>query len=219
MTWDDEEILALAGAALEAESRILDDGQEPKGLDSFTEKQIQEIAARGIEGGGYLVLREEVFPSIRRAGARRSQRERCDLAVLPKGASAVRESREHSESLAFGGAAEAGPDEVYWLEMKVLGQFEYRKGIPVPNRQYTTNLIKAFCDDLIKLDDDPLIRSACVIQVLFVESEKVAEHDIAVAMGRCIDRGIIPSTPRVRSFPIADRIGNRLCTVWQTTLR
>lgn len=217
MSWELQDILDLCVEALQAESELLDRYQEPKGLDSLEEKRLQGIVAEGLAARGHRVLREEPFPSIRRKGAKLSQRERCDLVVLRE-----ETTRIGAESEAAGRPQVAAAwlaSGAFWLEMKVLGQFEYRSGVPGPNHQYATRLVKALHDDLQKLADDPEIRFGAVLDVLFVREPAVAVHDMGVALGRCVDRNLIPGEVRRGEFRIADRIGNAWCTLWLTGVR
>ncbi len=228
MNWDPYDIMKQCEARLQSASDAMDQEQQPKGLDSLTEKQIQEILGNGWEEAGLIALRELPFPSIRRKGANFSQRERCDVVLLPPETTGVRDASvkpdEPSPSLFLADSPTpppllADPSDAFWLELKVLGQFEYRSGVPGPNRQYGTRLVKALHDDLQKLEDDALVRWGGVLDVLFVAEEGVAQHDMKIALDRCIDRQLIPGTVITGQFPLADRIGNRLCSLWLTLVR
>ncbi|GMV26316.1 MAG: hypothetical protein AMXMBFR58_23470 [Phycisphaerae bacterium] len=227
MTLLADDIMGWCVRALREVSCALDAEQQPKGLDSFDEKKLQQVLAEGIAGAsGLVVLREQHFPTIRRTGARFSQRERCDLVILPAGARelaapAPEGTAQERETALWSSPAErergAAAGEAYWVEVKVVGQVEYRRGVPVPNVQYSTQLIDALCKDLQKMADDPLIEHGAVLDVVFCSEASVAEHDMAVAIGRCMDRGLVPGSVRHEDFMLADRVGNRVCSVWLTT--
>jgi hypothetical protein len=234
--WIDREILEWCIDALRAASEAIELEQAPKGIDSKDEKWVQGELASAIASRmasrvvpQMTVVREQVFPHMRRVGARLSEREKCDLVLLPAGTkrlldeqkAAGARKKDVSQAALFGDAAGgdelhdvARPEDAYWLEVKVLGQFEYRKGVPVPNRQYSTQLVKAVCDDLQKLVDDPVVRHGGVLVVLFVADEAIAQHDMGVAMSRGIDKGLNPSGAMHGGFAIADRIQNRWCSCW-----
>jgi hypothetical protein len=234
--WIDREILEWCVEALAAASAAIELEQAPKGIDSKDEKWVQGELANALAAPmasrvvpGMTVLRERVFPHMRRVGARLSEREKCDLVLLPAGKTRLFEEQKAADArkkdagqaglFGDGGGGDelhdvARPEDAYWLEVKVLGQFEYRKGVPVPNRQYSTQLVKAVCDDLQKLTDDPVVMQGAVLVVLFVADKEIAGHDMGVAMNRGIDKGLIPSGAVHDGFAIPDRIGNRWCSCW-----
>ncbi|MCC6425447.1 MAG: hypothetical protein IT435_01370 [Phycisphaerales bacterium] len=201
MTWDPHEIHAHCLQSLQQASRQFDDEQQPKGLDALPEIAIQSILAAGLESRGWIVLREQHYPQLRRPLAGQSARERCDLVLLPLDA-----PQPHDPASGF------------WLEVKSVGQFAYRRGIPGPNRQYSTQLIAALCNDLQKLEDDRQLRAGGILDVLFTADEATATHDIAIALSRCIDKQLLPPPPLHDSFKLADRIGNAICSVWLTSI-
>lgn len=64
-----------------------------------------------------------------------------------------------------------------------------------------------------KLADDPQIRHAGVLLVLFTADLPTADHDLDVWAHGARARGLPISPREQRSLAIADRIGNRQCTV------
>ncbi|HLO40111.1 MAG TPA: hypothetical protein VK176_03745 [Phycisphaerales bacterium] len=226
--WIEREILGWCVEALGAASAAIELEQAPKGIDSKDEKWMQGELADAL-ASRVVVVRERVFPHMRRAGARLSQREKCDLVLLPEGCTRLEEDRQIKATSA--GVPDqaglftqtpleapqervAGAQDAFWLEVKVLGQFEYRRGVPTPNRQYSTQLVKAVCDDLQKLVDDPLVMHGGVLVVVFCADEHVAAHDMGIALNRGVDRGLTPTGAVHGGFAIPDRIGNRWCSVW-----
>ncbi len=223
--WDPLEILERCIAALRTHAEQLDGEQQPKGLDALDEIEIQAVLAGGLSGGGRTVLREQHYPSLRRAGARSSQRERCDLVMLPAGAATLGGPGPDASPAALFSPGDpiagrsAGPEEAFWLEVKVVGQFAYRRGVPGPNHRYSTLLIDALRNDLQKLDDDAQIRAGGVLDVIFTAGERIAEHDMGIALQRSVDRRIVMEMPVHGAFEFADRIGNSTCSVWLTPVR
>lgn len=174
------------------------------------------------EGGG-----EEI--------ARESERRRCDVVLTPQPglrlADPVRKekrrlARERQaagtlfEAHAAAAAAEEDtappgtipPEDAFWLEIKLVGQYCYEAGVPGPNRTYASQLVRGITADLAKLAADPHIETGALLLILFTENQRVAEHDLVQAMHRCLDKGVVASTPITASFPVLDRIGNTLCT-------
>ena len=105
------------------------------------------------------------------------------------------------------------PAEALWLEVKTLGQFCFKRGVPVPNATYAAELTQAVFDDLAKLSHEPLIRHGALVLVLFTVDRGTAEHDVGVAMHRALDKGIVFRSPITGGFEISDRIGNAWCAV------
>jgi len=167
--------------------------------------------------------------------ARENDRQRCDLVLTPAPGLTLadpvkREKRAKAERQQLVGTLFEGlavqkppavvpdpasipPEDAFWLEVKLVGQFCYEAGIPGPNRTYASQLVRGAAADLAKLAKDPHIHHAALLIILFTETEEVARHDLVQAMHRCLDRGVAASTPLTASFPITDRIGNRVCTL------
>ncbi len=111
-----------------------------------------------------------------------------------------------------------GPRDVYWMEVKVVGQHAYCAGVPGPNRSYASELRRTLTD-LRKLEDDEQVLRAGLLLVVFAEERSVAEHDLSSLMHACLDREIAISSPELRHVPIHERIGNRVCTLCLADLR
>jgi hypothetical protein len=109
--------------------------------------------------------------------------------------------------------AATSPGVVYWLEVKVVGQYTYSCGVPEANRQYASELVQGPVRDLRKLGADPAILHAGLLLVHFTAGAHVAKADQAILLHRILDRGLAVRTPAVERFPIPDRIGNTTCSV------
>ncbi len=165
-----------------------------------------------------------------------SQRQRCDLVLTPSPQQTLidplRDQREdladvaHAAGTLFAPLAEArravkaaaapagiAPDEAFWLEVKIVGQFCHTSGIPGPNRQYAAQLRRAGTDDLKKLAADRAIVHGGLLLVLFADSDTTARHDLGVIIDRCAAAGHLRAMPAHASLPILDRIGNRACSL------
>lgn len=96
-----------------------------------------------------------------------------------------------------------------WLEVKTVAQF-HPTG---PHRGYAMALQSPVWKDARKLAEDPQIRHAGVLLVLFTGDRDTADHDLDVWARGARARGLPISPREQRGLPISDRIGNRLCTV------
>ncbi len=111
------------------------------------------------------------------------------------------------------------PEDAFWLEVKVVGQFTYSAGIAGPNRSYASELTRGPAADIKKLSSDGRIGHAASLILLFTRDEATAEHDLAQAMHRCLDRELPIGSPVRRSVPMVDRIGNGVLTACLVPVR
>lgn len=260
--WLADEFADAAAETLSAHARALDDEQAVRGLDALDELAFHPLLAEAFATPEHACIREVLYPSepdprskiermdtdalraiadpltgeivIDTADPARSERQRCDLVVLPAGARGlvdgiVTRKRAKAERARIAGtlfealAANvpepepdptlAHPREALWLEVKVIGQSCYTHGVGGPNRAYAAELTRNTIADLRKLIRDPLIEHAALLLVLFTHDDETAQHDLAAFMHRCLDKGLCVSAPIVRSFDLADRIGNRRASV------
>lgn len=126
---------------------------------------------------------------------------------------AIAENEIAAGSLAGAESGAARPQDALWLEIKVIGQYEYVDGVPGPNPSYAYRLTRSVTADLAKLAADPIIECGGALLVLFAATKEVVEHDLLALAHRCLDRGIPITSPMTRTLPIQDRIGNRLCAL------
>jgi len=221
------ELVQAASDALSDRADALDTEHAVRGIDALPELDLHPILAQGLRTIGLGVVSEQPYPGP--PGSRRglTERERCDLVLLPEPGlglvDPVVERRERDraagtlfESVAAAARAEPGrarPDDAFWLEIKVVGQFCYTAGVPGANRSYATDLVGSLTLDLRKLARDPVIVHAGVLMVLFTRDRATAEHDLAAAICRCLDRDVPAASPESDGLAIADRIGNAWCHV------
>lgn len=111
------------------------------------------------------------------------------------------------------------PEEAFWLEAKVVGQFCYSAGVPGPNASYAAELTRGPAADLRKLSADGRIAHGAALVLLFTRDQSTADHDLAQMLHRCLDRGLPFASPVRRSIPILDRIGNSLLTLCLIPIR
>lgn len=229
--WTTAEIHAACLDSLVAHAQALEAEQAVRGLDALSELQLHPILAAGLaEELGLHVLREVPYPAahVVREGKRpkRSERERCDLVLLPAGATKLRDAVEDAKRIdaAAGtlfGASEVSavdqsreplPEDAFWLEIKSVGQHVIVDGAARPSRAYASELRQALRTDLAKLAGAEQIRTGGLLLVLFADSERTASHDWDVAMEG------VAGTPslawaRTGCAPINERIGNHVCFV------
>ena len=216
--------------------------QAVRGLDALDERDLHRLLAAAAETVGYGVLLEVPYPGASRSGRpprrpRRSERERCDLVLTPLPGQRLADpvealmERDKAEATLFAHLAEepvaaapgapppVAPEDTLWLEVKTLGQYCFREGVPGPNPSYAGELVGGPARDIAKLARDPQIITAAAMVVLFCESEQVARHDLAEAANRWLDRDLPIADPIIDGLPIQDRIGNAWCAVAMVRVR
>lgn len=167
-------------------------------------------------------------------------RQRCDIVLTPepnqtladallteaadrKRKSAARgtlfETLAASEPRAASPPGSIPPEDAFWLEVKVVAQFDLSSGVPGFARAYASSLTKSLTGDLHKLAEDPRIHRGGVLLVLFTLDRATADHDLPIALHRCLDRELPITTPETRRFDITDRLGNALCSLCLVGLR
>jgi len=225
--WEPAEIAHLAAEALAARDRDLTAEHAVYGLDSLDELGLHPLLAAGLGTSGFGVWREHPYPGRVESRAKRSERERCDLVLtLDPGLPPIDPVAElkHLDALAgtlFAPVAESMATaerftevgDAYWVEVKTVSQFAFSAGVPGPNKSYAAELVGGVTRDAVKLASEPMVRYGAVLLVLFTADDATAEHDLAIAAHRCLDKGAPIGSPAWASVPIEDRVGNALCTV------
>jgi hypothetical protein len=203
-----DRIGAIADAVvhgLRARAEMLDAEQSVRGLDALEELGLHPIVAEALSEAGFGVFPEERYPHVRHVPAG-NLGERCDL-VLTEGGRALAEPDR--EPTLFDPPDAVPLEDAFWLEIKLVGQFNEAG----PNPRYASQLLTEARRDVGKLASSPGIRNAAVLIVLFAEDEEVAEHDLAAWLTRCLDAGLPVGPPSLRSFPITDRLGHHRCAL------
>ena len=144
-----------------------------------------------------------------------THRQRCDLVLSPKGRP-VRLDR--SPPGLFDPPDPCEPGDALWLEVKVAYQF--REGGERHTR-YGAQWRQAVVKDLQKMAAEPLIREAGLVLVVFNESQAVLDKDLELFEDVLARKEVLAGFRHVRTVPIVERIGHRLCTlaVWPTVQR
>lgn len=226
--WDLTDLVRTVRTGLQAASEDSVREQAVHGIDALCEVDLHPIIADTLIAGGYTALRERHYPG--EPGARRkfSARQRCDVVLLPRKGAELFDpvadllKRDKAAGTLFAAtpapsavetAAIVQPEDAFWLEVKLVGQYCYTQGVPGPNRAYSSELTSSLYVDLAKINADAALKWSALLLVLFSDCEETATHDLSIALHRSLDRGHTFRAPISESFPIPDRIGNRLCTV------
>ncbi len=199
------EVIGDAEAALRLEQAVY-------GLDSLEELALHGLLAEGM-GRWYGVAREAHYPSS--AGSKRTHRMRCDLVLTPPG----RPLRmDWAEPTLFDAPGVCEPGDALWLEVKVARQF---KAPQERDGRYGAQWRDAVVEDLKKMEAEGGIREAGLVLIAFNESAEILEKDLELFETVLARKEVLAGFRQVRSVPILDRMGNRLCTValWPTVQR
>lgn len=222
--WSIESLARAAADGLQARNEHLDAEQAVYGLDAASEVELHAWVREGFAAAGYGVWPEIPFPGEPMLRPKRSERERCDVVLTPEPTFIPSDpvadllDADAAAATLFAGAHRL-PDpritpveDAFWLEIKVVHQYAYVNGIPGPNTTYASELTRGPCRDITKLAADGRIFHAGLLLVHFTADEATADHDLRILTGRLLDRDLPVAAPLVEHVPIADRIGNRLCS-------
>ncbi|MGV6815004.1 MAG: hypothetical protein ACWA5W_08360 [Phycisphaerales bacterium] len=225
--WNQAEIADLMAEELRAFTHASSAKPAHAGIDSLSEIQLHPLLCQSFTNSTFGVQREVRYPSSGIARPNESQRQRCDLVLTPRLGMTIfdpiheqRLNDELAQTLFAGHLDEqihndavSQPEEAYWIEVKVVGQFQYVDGVPIPNTAYTSELTKGPKLDVIKLASEPMIHAGAVLVVIFTEQENAGPHDLNHAARLWIEQGLPISIPEIRSFPIPNYGGNEWCSI------
>lgn len=210
--YDMRELADLLGEAIRRSEHDLRVEQAVYGLDSLSEVQIQELLAAHLRDR-YEVAREVPYPSTQSRGEGGAGGSlRCDIVLTPPGRP-LRCGRQPPGL--FDPPDACAPQHALWLEVKAAWQF---KEGGVPHGGYGTQWRKAVIGDLRKMEADGHISHAALLLVVFNESAAILEKDLDLFESHLVQQEVLAGFRQVRSVPILDRIGHRVCTValWPT---
>jgi hypothetical protein len=201
----------LAGILQQAEADLRLD-QAVYGLDAKEELELHTIFFNGLRQH-YEVAREVHYPSS--VGAKLSHRLRCDLVLSPAG----RPLRlDRNPPTLFDPPNPCDAKDALWLEIKMA--YQYRTG-GIRHSGYGSQWRLAVVEDLKKMETEPFIHEAALLLVVFNESVEILEKDLDLFETLLAQKEVLAGFRQVRTIPILDRIGHRLCTValWPTIQR
>jgi hypothetical protein len=212
LKWDFCTLADHLGRAVQAAEEDLRLEQAVYGLDARDERSLQATLAERLRGE-YEVAREVHYPSSK--GRKLTHRMRCDLVLSPRGLPLKLDSAPPS---LFDPPAMCQPGDALWLEVKTAYQF--REG-GVRHGGYGAQWRQHVVDDLRKMEADPLIREAGLVLVVFNESQAILDKDLELFEDVLARKEVLAGFRQVRSVPILERNGHRLCTVavWPTLQR
>lgn len=219
MKWDFSTLADRFEQAVRSAEDDLRLEQAVYGLDARDERALQGVLAERL-AVHYAVAREAHYPSSK--GKKLSHRMRCDLVLSAPGLPVRidRPTREEAQPGLFDSPAGTfcPPGDALWLEVKVAYQF--REG-GVRNTRYGAQWRQAVVRDLQKMEAEPMIREAGLVLVVFNESRAVLDKDLELFEDVLARKEVLAGFRHVRSVPITERIGHRLCTlaVWPTLQR
>jgi hypothetical protein len=200
------------GEAIAQAERELQLEQAVYGLDARDELALQNLLASYLSQH-FEIAREVHYPSS--AGAKRTHRMRCDIVLSPRGCPL---KLDFAPATLFDPKQQCSPQEALWLEVKAAYQF--REG-GIRHGGYGAQWRSAVVEDLRKMEAEPLIHEAALVLVVFNESADILEKDLDLFETVLAQREVLAGFRHVRSIPILERIGHRLCTVavWPTIQR
>jgi hypothetical protein len=219
LKWNFSDVADHLGRVLEQAEAELRLEQAVYGLDTRDERELQTLLAARLSSH-FGVAREVHYPSSR--GRKLTHRPRCDVVLTPHGTAlepeAVPERTLFDPPPGSNSAASCKPADALWLEVKIAYQF--REG-GIRHGGYGAQWRQKVVADLRKMEADEGIREAGLVLIVFNESRQVLDKDLELFEDVLAIKEVIAGFRQVRSIPILDRIGHRLCTVavWPTLQR
>ena len=212
LKWDFSTLADHLGQVLTRAEADLRLEQAVYGLDATDEVTLHALLADGLRAY-YDVAREVHYPSS--VGRKLTHRQRCDLVLSPKGRPLRLDS---TPPTLFDAPNQCEPADALWLEVKVACQF--REG-GARHGGYGAQWRTGVVEDLRKMDAEEKIHEAGLVLVVFNESGDILEKDLQLFEDVLAQKGVLAGFRHVRSVPILERMGHRLCTaaVWPTIQR
>jgi hypothetical protein len=207
LLWDFSTVADDVGEALRLLEEDLRLEQAVYGLDSKDELELHKLISEKLQAR-YEVAREVHYPSS--AGKKLTHRSRCDLVLTKKGRPLKLDSKPPTLF--------DPPEQALWLEMKVAYQF---RELGVRHGGYGNQWRSAVVEDLRKMEAETMIHEAGLLLVVFNESAEILEKDLELFETVLMEKEVLAGFRQVRSVPIWERMGHRLCTaaLWPTVQR
>jgi hypothetical protein len=212
LKWDFSTLADHLGQVITRAEADLRLEQAVYGLDARDELTLHALLADGLRAY-YDVAREVHYPAT--AGRKLTHRQRCDLVLSPKGRPLRLDS---TPPTLFDAPNQCEPADALWLEVKVAYQF--REG-GARHGGYGAQWRTGVVEDLRKMDADEAIHEAGLVLIVFNESGEILEKDLQLFEDVLAQKEVLAGFRHVRSVPILERMGHRLCTaaVWPTIQR
>ena len=212
LKWDFSTLADHIGAVLSQAEADLRLEQAVYGLDAKDEVTLHAMLADGLRKF-YDVAREVHYPSS--AGKKLTHRQRCDLVLSPKGRALRLDS---APPTLFDAPDLCDPIDAAWLEVKIAYQF--REG-GTRHGGYGPQWRNGVVEDLRKMEAEEKIHEAGLVLIVFNESSEILDKDLQLFEDVLAQKEVLAGFRHVRSVPILERMGHRLCTaaVWPTIQR
>jgi hypothetical protein len=212
LKWDFSTLADQLGAVLSHAESDLRLEQAVYGLDAKDELTLHALLADGLRQY-YEVAREIHYPSS--AGRKLTHRQRCDLVLSPKGRALRLDS---ALPTLFDAPDLCDPADALWLEVKVA--YQYREG-GIRHGGYGPQWRNGVVEDLRKMEAEEKIHEAGLVLIVFNESGEILEKDLQLFEDVLAQKEVLAGFRHVRSVPILERMGHRLCTaaLWPTIQR
>lgn len=180
--------------------------QAVRGIDSLDELPHHTLIHKILKESSFGLYLEQRYPADRKTRKKRSEGKRCDIVLTPDG-----KPLEEPESLAtlFTPKDAISLTDAFWLEIKIVNQFTDMGA----NQSYSSDLSQPLQNDIRKLTNDPDIKNAALLIVLYTENKLIAQHDLHIWEQRCIEKNVFINVPCLRFVEIGNRIGNAMCTL------
>ncbi len=212
LTWDFSTLADQLGAVIAQAEAALRLEQAVYGLDAQDELTLHALLADGLRQH-YEVAREVHYPSS--AGNKLTHRQRCDLVLSPRGRPLKLDS---APPTLFDAPDLCEPSAALWLEVKVA--YQYREG-GVRHGGYGPQWRSGVVEDLRKMEAEEKIHEAGLVLIVFNESADILDKDLQLFEDVLAEKEVLAGFRHVRSEPILERMGHRLCTaaLWPTIQR
>jgi hypothetical protein len=198
-------VIARAEAELQLEQAV-------HGLDARKEVALQDLMADGLRAD-HEVAREVHYPSTE--GRKLTHRQRCDLVLTPR--DQPLDTATNPPTL-FDRRPRCPPEEALWLELKMACQFR-EGGLAHP--RYGSQWRKGVVEDLRKMGEEPRICEAALVLLVFNDTAETLARHLDLFESILVQKEVLAGFRQVRSVPIVERRGHRLCSValWPTIQR
>ena len=212
LKWDFSTLADRLGLVISQAESDLRLEQAVYGLDAKDELILHALLADGLRRH-YEVAREVHYPSS--FGNKLTHRQRCDLVLSPKGQPL---KLDWAAATLFDAPDLCEPSDALWLEVKVA--YQYREG-GIRHGGYGPQWRGGVVEDLRKMEAEEKIHEAGLVLVVFNESNEILEKDLQLFEDLLAQKEVLAGFRHVRSVPILERMGHRLCTaaVWPTIQR
>lgn len=210
--FDLHHILGRIIERIRTEEQRLREEQAVYGLDSKDERTFHFLLTEALSED-YSVAKEVHYPSS--AGHPLTHRMRCDMVLSPPGRPIRLDSRPPD---LFDPLDQSEPGEGLWLEVKVAYQF---KEGGLRHNGYGTQWRSGVVSDLKKMDQDPFIRQAALVLIVFTATREIVEKDMETFEDLLAIQGVLAGVCVNETVRILDRMGHSCCTVaiWPTVQR